>query len=1018
MPSLPAPPDQPAPTAQTAQTSSDSSVPAAGPGPAPTAGFGILTSEPDALTGIFRDGRIRNPVPSKLKGVTDGSKGKFGVMQIEVAGRAEAIDRDAEAKRTSESTELAARRAFESGYVALRRSRFVHIPDEPVAQPVAQPFVPPAAPPPASNQFQRRTPLGPEETKAEQARLLTLLRSLHPVLVVDQICKALAFFGGIPGAPPPANGGFPESAEANGPGSLFVGWIAEIFPRLGGNSAQPRLDPAQQLDNPQPVKRKRGRPKGSKATKARKDKGVKKGPSRTRPNTGQHQASDGADESWVDVEDSGVATADDVDANVMLLAQATSPHPQPGTSHSGMVSGAPTQTPTATPRTALPGGPSASGTAADGMSSARRRGRPKGSRNRPKDPVANTVQAPGGTSQTEAQPSREAHPPSQGRQVPQTDQTAQAGTGPVGPQSFTAVNSTSPATAKTRAGRARGTEPKQQAQGQHAQVARGSEQQGGSGHPVSTNSAQVPAYRLAQTVHGSRAQSLTLPIPPTASPSQANPSNNPGQKRKRKRDSGAEAPQARLNEEGNASTSVSQEASGRPVPPMSSNPRQTAVAAAAQEPPPKRQRKVKESRAPARSGNEAAAHATAGTPATASAEVCSSSSMPNPSSIPGPTPSPVSTQKSQPALATSTVTESQVAGSMHSPQHGHFEEQSSTMENYEAQLQTQFEQQSEVGSRSLASQSTSDPAQLLTALPQQPQQHQQFRQQHQNQQHSSAALGQSPNLQPQSVRSPAVSSSSVTAQQQQQQPQQHTKAPQSNYNQYRVPSSQFRQHQQQSYVTSQPQQYASNQQSYSASQSYSGGGQQQLGSQQRYQHQLATSSAGTASYTTHHTSHVGAPTSSDFSAADNNYRGSVTTLSNPSYGQRSQSVTPSATTSFRAGSTHGLSEHSPQFGTGNAGLQQRPASTSQLTSQSMQGLAGVQPFPGNTAAEWSLFDTPHLDASGQQGGMGSSNANYGMSAASVRASSNSGSGFAATGLTSFDTSSLGGGDRFYGIGRR
>jgi hypothetical protein len=145
----------------------------------------------------------------------------------------------------------------------------------------------------------------------------------------------------------------------------------------------------------------------------------------------------------------------------------------------------------------------------------------------------------------------------------------------------------------------------------------------------------------------------------------------------------------------------------------------------------------------------------------------------------------------------------------------------------------------------------------------------------------------------------------------------------------------------------------------------------------------------------------------------------VTTLSNPSYGQRSQSGTPSATAPFRASSTHGLSEHSSQFGTGNTGLQQRPTSTSQLTSPSMQGLAGVQAYTGNTAAaEWSLFDTSHLDASGQQGGMGSSNSNYGMSAPTVRASSNSGSGFAATGLTSFDTSNLGGGDRFYGIGRR
>ena len=120
----------------------------------------------DALNGAHRDGRIRNPVPSKLKGKTDGSKGNFGVMQIEVAGRTEATDRDAEAKRTSESTELAAKRAFENGYVSLRRSRFVHLPDEMIAKP----FIPTSAPSLAPVPAQRRAPLGPDETKSEQAR--------------------------------------------------------------------------------------------------------------------------------------------------------------------------------------------------------------------------------------------------------------------------------------------------------------------------------------------------------------------------------------------------------------------------------------------------------------------------------------------------------------------------------------------------------------------------------------------------------------------------------------------------------------------------------------------------------------------------------------------------------------------------------------------------------------------------------------------------------------------------------
>ncbi|KAJ4295805.1 hypothetical protein N0V88_004507 [Collariella sp. IMI 366227] len=216
MPPLP-PSADPAPLSAQPSSGSSASVITTPSAAGPSA---VFTSEPnlhDTPGGPHRDGRIRNPVPSKLKGKTDGSKGNFGVMHLEVAGRTEPTDRDAEAKRTSESTEQAAKRAFENGYVSLRRSRFVHLPDEPVAKPFVH--VPPSAPP--STHTQRRKPLDPQETKAEQARLLTLLRSLHPVLVVDQICKALAFFGGIPGAPPPVNGAFPESAESNGPGSLF-----------------------------------------------------------------------------------------------------------------------------------------------------------------------------------------------------------------------------------------------------------------------------------------------------------------------------------------------------------------------------------------------------------------------------------------------------------------------------------------------------------------------------------------------------------------------------------------------------------------------------------------------------------------------------------------------------------------------------------------------------------------------------------------------------------------------------
>lgn len=149
----------------------------------------------------------------------------------------------------------------------------------------ATPEVIPTAAPPS----QALSGPTPQQTKAEQARLLTLLRSLHPVLVVDQICKALAYFGGIPGAPAPVNGAFPDSASANGAGSLFVGWVAEIFPELDAareraKNQTPPVIPAIGSTGASssvralsvPARRTRGRPKGSKSSKARKDKGVRK----------------------------------------------------------------------------------------------------------------------------------------------------------------------------------------------------------------------------------------------------------------------------------------------------------------------------------------------------------------------------------------------------------------------------------------------------------------------------------------------------------------------------------------------------------------------------------------------------------------------------------------------------------------------------------------------------------------------------------------------------------------------
>ncbi|KAK4044590.1 hypothetical protein C8A01DRAFT_12047 [Parachaetomium inaequale] len=1048
MPSISSLSDQAAAPAHVSSTSSASAAalgPAAGPSILPSSGG----NPQDALNGALRDGRVRNPVPSKLKGKTDGSKGNFGVMQIEVAGRAEATDRDAEAKRTSESTELAAKRAFENGYVSLRRSRFVHLPDEPVAKP----FVPTSTSAPAPAQPQQRAPLGPDETKSEQARLLTLLRSLHPVLVVDQICKALAFFGGIPGAPPPATGGFPESAEANGPGSLFVGWIAEIFPRLGGNSGQQTLDPTRQLDNAQPVKRKRGRPKGSKATKARKDKGVKKGPNKPSTSTGRGQLSGAADESWVDVDDSAVEAADDVSASVMPLEQDASPQRQLGASHLNMGPATPNQAHSAA-RTALPGAPTGNGVTTVGTvgtPSTRKRGRPKGSKNRPKDLTGNSMQTPGTTSQAGTQLPQGPEISSPVPQAPQVNHTPGLTPGLPGPQSFTAVNSMLPGPTKKRAGKARGPGPKQLEQGQNSQASPASEPHGGSGlgatSSLPTAQAQAAGYLMPQTIQAPQAQTLTLPTAPTASPAQPKLSRNPGQKRKRKGDGNTDASRTPLNDGGNGSASLP-DVNGHASPALPSNLRPLPPAAAP-EPPPKRQRKGKEPRPPARKGNDAAAQATNRAPVRALGEAPLSDSMPNPSPRPGPAPRAAVAHEPEPALVAASAIEHTMP-SVQPPHQGHFEVQSPTMENFEAQLQAQFDQQSEIEPQTLASQSATDSAQLMASrLPQQHQRKFSQQPQHQQQQHQQndpVGHTRSPNLQSQPAKPQPISSPSA--------PQQQARTPQSHYNQYRASSSQFQQHQQQkqqtqNYVssqaehpqqqqqqqqqqhpfpggqqhsqsgqapsaqqysasTSQQQQYGSNQPPYTASQQQYPNGQQNLASQQRYQHQLATtSSPGAASYTTHQSPQFGA-------SADGSYRSSATALSTASYNQRSQSNAAS----FRSASTHGVPQHSPPFGTGNTGLQQRSASTSQPTSQSMQGLTNVQAFTGNAAADWGLFDASHLDTSAQQGTMGLSNTNYGLGAASVRTSSNAGPAFAATGLATFDASGLGSSERYYGVGRR
>ncbi|CAK7207338.1 hypothetical protein SEUCBS139899_010148 [Sporothrix eucalyptigena] len=439
-------------------------------GPAAAAGSDAGASNLSASTAVeYRDARIKDPIPKKLKGQTSSLSGNFGILQMELSGHESSLERDELAKRASESTELAAMRAYQSGTGVSTIRRFVRVPDDPnawdpyyAASSATQASAPPASPPAPAQ------PLAPPDVKQEQARLLALLPSLAPSSVVDQICKALSYFGGAPGTPPPLDGIFPRSELANGSGEAFVGWIAEIFPKLPNettaamkslqqtnvaalSSVAPsnidethastaavlpaeagsgvRLGLSAETTGNVPAmntadgaamqagKRRRGRPKGSKATKARRDKGVKKGPIKDRkslsaasatviPNTiATHQGSQlgprqvpvtnegHGEDSWVDVNDDnmlGVAgTVEDglffsADANTGLAAagginSALGMRQVPMVKAGGAVA---SDTGTVTnPHTAEAG---------------KKRGRPKGSKNRPKplaadDPTSGTT---------------------------------------------------------------------------------------------------------------------------------------------------------------------------------------------------------------------------------------------------------------------------------------------------------------------------------------------------------------------------------------------------------------------------------------------------------------------------------------------------------------------------------------------------------------------------------------------------------------------------------------------------
>ncbi|RDL42122.1 uncharacterized protein BP5553_02101 [Venustampulla echinocandica] len=208
----------------------------------------LTSSNPliEAVLGPNKDGRVRNPVPSKLKGKTDDRQGNFGVMHMgmgvggkknETQGKDAAAERDAAARRTSENTANRAKAAQQDKYVAPKKRGVVEATMNEAARVASR-----GSPFPRDDKRQSR-PLAPDETKFEQARLLTLLRSINPITVIDQICKAVAYFGGIPGAPPPEDGIFPESANTRETGALFIGWLAEIFPDVSTRGPEPPVPP-------------------------------------------------------------------------------------------------------------------------------------------------------------------------------------------------------------------------------------------------------------------------------------------------------------------------------------------------------------------------------------------------------------------------------------------------------------------------------------------------------------------------------------------------------------------------------------------------------------------------------------------------------------------------------------------------------------------------------------------------------------------------------------------------------
>lgn len=360
-----------------------------------SASYSNLDIDPSSRAYYLGDLRIRNPVPSKLQSKMKEKDGNFSVMHMDV--KKTILDaRDLAAKRTSELTQAAAIEAGKNGYQPIRRSKMAWQP---------------LAPAPRVDHGSLQV-MSPEMARAEQRRLLTLIQSLHPSLVVDQLCRALAYFGGIPAPPPTTEFVFPNSDRMNGNGRSFIGWLSEIFPPMdlanlpgpawvavpaheaaqSGSSrppeqitpyapaavtaaaAAPREEDQAPADDPSGLpKRRRGRPKGSKSTKPRKDKGSKKG---------EHLPADGSAGAEAETQPPQPPQSQPVPSSQPVQSSQPVPHSQPAyyPPNPGFVhqSGAePESSPMTTP-------------------SGKRRGRPKGSKNRPKPqrPAASSENVP------------------------------------------------------------------------------------------------------------------------------------------------------------------------------------------------------------------------------------------------------------------------------------------------------------------------------------------------------------------------------------------------------------------------------------------------------------------------------------------------------------------------------------------------------------------------------------------------------------------------------------------------